>query len=481
MVVAAWSFFLFLHYISKTEYLALFTSRLLHSAAVFIPACYLHFIIRLLGIERKRPLQRAYALSIIFLIAAFTPYFVSGVEPKLNFNFYSTAGPLYSLWMLSYLGIAGYGIYLMLKNYSLSSSVKKTQIKYVLVASVIGFAGGLTIYPLFYNIFIAPVGEHIIFLYPVIFTIAVLKHNLLDLNIVIKRTIVYSISVILITLVYLIVVLLSERLLRNMVGYQSLSVTLIAAVVIALLFTPIKNRVQSIADRFYVNGAYHRFKKEFLESDRRKAMANLAAGMAHEIRNPLTAIKTFAEYLPEKYNDADFREKFSRIVTTEVDKIDSLISQLLEFAKPSVLKVSAVNIHDVLENTLNLLSGETIKFNIRVSKDYTKEKGIIYADANKLRHVFLNILKNAIESMQGGGELRVSTSCTEDRFRIEITDTGVGIKQKDLNRIFDPFYSLKEKGTGLGLAIAKSIVTEHGGSISVKSNPGSGTVFTLLL
>lgn len=369
----------------------------------------------------------------------------------------------------------------MFKNYPLASPLKKNQIKYVLLASFIGFTGAATIYPLFYDIPFAPIGEHIIFLYPVIFTLAVLKHNLLNLNIVIKRTAVYSVSVILITLAYLITVLLAERLLRDVVGYQSLWSTIIAAVGIALLFTPVKNRVQRIIDKFYITSAYQRFQKELLESDKQRALAHLAAGMAHEIRNPLTAIKTFSEYLPQKFNDADFREKFSRIVTGEVDKINSLIAQLLEFAKPSQLKISPCDIHALLDDTLNLLSADIIKNNIKLTKAYTRKDSVVNVDPNKLKHVFFNIIKNGIEAMKGGGSLTVATHREHDRLVIEISDNGCGIKDRDLSRIFEPFYSSKEKGTGLGLAVAESIITEHGGAIQAKSTPGCGTTFIISL
>jgi signal transduction histidine kinase len=479
--VALWSLFLFFHYISKTQQQALITLKVLHSAAVFIPACYLEFIVNLLGIDKKRPIRIVYSFSIMFLLLSFLPSFILKVEPKLIFDYYATAGPFYFTWIIAYASVTSYGMYLMLKHYSRFSANKKNQTKYVFAASLIGFAGGATVYPLFYDIEILPVGEHIIFLYPIVFTIAVLKHNLMDINIVIKRAIVYSVSVIIITIVYLITVLLLERSLQHVVGYRSLWATVTAAIAIALLFNPLKNRIQRLTDRIYISGEYNRLKKELLESDKSKALANLAAGLAHEIRNPLTAIKTFSEYLPKKYNDKIFRENFSRIVSSEVSKINSLITQLLEFAKPSALCKKTVNIEKLLDYTLELLSGEMLKTGIKLDKRYEAKDPNIDADPNKMKHLFLNIIKNSIEAMCRGGVLTVKTYRKDNRFNIEITDTGEGIDNKDLNRIFEPFYSTKQKGAGLGLAIAQSIIAEHCGRISAKSTPGHGTVFTLSL
>ncbi|MFC1807214.1 ATP-binding protein [Candidatus Omnitrophota bacterium] len=479
LIVACWSFFLLLHYLSDTPASALFTARFLHVAAVFIPPSYLNFIVNLLRLNKKKVVLYSYIASFLLLILVPTTFFIKGVEGKLFFKFYAQAGNLYILWIIAYILISGYGIYLLLTSLSSVSSSNKNQIRYVLVASIIGLAGGATILPLFYNILIPPLGEHIIFLYPIIFTYAVLKHNLLDLNLVIRRTLVYSISLLLISLSYIVLILLSERLLQNAMGYNSLWITLWAAVLIAILFNPVKNRVQSLIDKFYVKSQYQRLQKELLESDKRKALVTLASGLAHEIRNPLTAIKTFAEYLPKKFDDADFREKFSRIVSQETTKINSLISQLLEFAKPSALSIAPCDMHELLEYTLNLLSAEMIKYNIRLVKDSTHKGAIVSADSNKIRQVFFNIIKNAIEAMPKGGTLRVTSHKVDKKLCVEIGDTGSGIKNKDLGRIFEPFYSTKDTGTGLGLAVVHSILKEHDATISAKSAPKSGTIFTI--
>ncbi|MFH1645066.1 MAG: ATP-binding protein [Candidatus Omnitrophota bacterium] len=479
--VALWSFFLLLHYLAKGEKIALTTVHILHIFAILIPSFYLHFVTSFLNLKKPNIIKIAYSVSSFFIISSFTPYFIKKVEPKIFFNFYATAGPLYTAWIFSYISLSAYGIYLLIKNYQISIPERKNQIRYLIASSAIGFTGGITIFPLFYNIQLPPIGEHIIFLYPLIFSVAVIKHNLLDLNIVIKRTIVYSLSVILITLIYLVTVLILEKLLRNFVGYQSFLTTLIAAVSIAIIFTPIKNKIQSFIDKLYVTTTYQRLQKELLESDKRKALSVLAAGMAHEIRNPLTAIKTFAEYLPQKYNDSIFREKFSRLVTSETERINALIIQLLEFAKPSKLRNEELNINNLLDDTLDLLSGEMVKHNIELVKEFTTNSSmVIKADAIKIKHVLFNILKNSIEAIGRNGRIIVKTT-RKDKLQIEISDTGCGMKIKDIGRIFEPFYSSKESGTGLGLAVVQSIVKEHNGIITVKSTPGIGTCFTVTL
>lgn len=218
--------------------------------------------------------------------------------------------------------------------------------------------------------------------------------------------------------------------------------------------------------------------EELMRSERLKAVSTLAAGMAHEIKNPLTAIKTFTEYLREKKDDPEFIDKFERIVGTEVDKINNIVHQLLDFAKPAPLKLETANINNILDDTLSLLSNDIIKHNIRLIKEYSPLPDM-QADPNQLKQAFLNIILNAIEAMSSGGELSVGTqtvvSGQVSRVQVIIKDTGAGIPQKDLPHIFDPFYSTKDKGTGLGLSITYEIIKKHSGSISVESEAGKGT------
>lgn len=485
--VALWSVFLFLHYLSKTHRFALVTVHLLHIGAVFIPSCYLYFITNLLGIskDKKKVVSFCFILSFIFLGLSFTPYFIKGVSPKLNFAYYGDAGPLYIFWIIAYFAIAIYSLLLLLKEMATATS-KKNQVRYVLGASIIGFAGAATIYPLWYNIAIPPFGEHIVFLYPIILALAVLKHKLLDIEIVVRKTITYSLLAGFITIIYLLIVLLTERLFKNIIGYQSLLATIASAIVIAIMFTPVKSRIQFLVDKFYIGGGraqmqkeFEKFKTQLEQSDKMKAVATLAAGMAHEIRNPLTAIKTFTEYLPEKFNDAIFREKFTRIVGSEVERINSTVGQLLEFAKPKNLNLKKTNIHNLLNDTLLLLSEQMIKNKIILNKDYGDFSPYISANPDKLRHIFFNIFKNAIESMKNDKKsLTIKTGLNKDLI-VEIKDTGCGMTEEQIKRAYDPFFSTKEGGTGLGLSIVHSIIKEHNGNIEIKSALNKGTTVIL--
>lgn len=226
-----------------------------------------------------------------------------------------------------------------------------------------------------------------------------------------------------------------------------------------------------------------RLKEEIRRTDRLRAVATLAAGMAHEIKNPLTSIKTFTEYLDVKFDDKDFRDKFKRIVGSEVDRINTIVGNLLDFAKPRPLSQRRVNVNKLLEETLALLSNDFIRRKIDVIRGYgPKATDTIKADPNRLKQAFLNLFLNAMDAMKTGGKLVVEMDKTKDgSLQITIEDTGKGISEETLSHIFDPFYSSKETGTGLGLSIVHGIIKEHGGQITCESETEKGTRFIITL
>jgi len=220
-------------------------------------------------------------------------------------------------------------------------------------------------------------------------------------------------------------------------------------------------------------------------ADRLSSLGLLTAGLAHEIRNPLVAIRTFTQLLPERYEDADFREGFQNLALKEVDRICGLINDLLSFARPSPPKVAEENINDVVDGVVRILETEAKEKNVEISRDFTANLPKAWIDREQMKQVFMNLILNAIQAMQNGGAIFVSTRliAKEDtngsgRFvQVEIKDTGVGIPEENLDHIFDPFFTSKEEGSGLGLSVSHQIVQEHGGHMTVKSEAGSGTSF----
>jgi len=221
-------------------------------------------------------------------------------------------------------------------------------------------------------------------------------------------------------------------------------------------------------------------------ADRLASLGTLTAGLAHEIRNPLVAIKTLTQLLPERLDDEEFRGQFLKIAAGEVDRISSLVNELLEFARPSDPKLELEDIDTILDGMILLVSTETKKKQINIFKDYSSNLPPIQVDREQIKQVFLNILLNAIEATTENGKITVKTRSFmkpggELYLQIEFNDTGCGISGEYIEDIFNPFFTTKSTGSGLGLSISNQIIQEHRGYIDVESQLGKGSSFFINL
>jgi two-component system sensor histidine kinase AtoS len=214
-----------------------------------------------------------------------------------------------------------------------------------------------------------------------------------------------------------------------------------------------------------------------------KVVGELAAGLAHEIKNPLAGMKVSIEVLLHELDLPDADREILRRVTDEILRIELLMRELLNFARPPRPQLDIVNINKVLDKAA-ILSGKNPSFSsVKVIKEYDNRAPGTMADPLQLQQVFMNLLLNAAEAMPGGGTLLLKTLYDDNSnsLHIMISDSGKGIDEKAMARIFQPFFTTKAKGTGLGLAITKRLIEQHEGNISVRNNPGGGTTFRILL
>ena len=241
--------------------------------------------------------------------------------------------------------------------------------------------------------------------------------------------------------------------------------------------------------------AIRKLEEQVRRSDRLASIGTLAAGMAHEIKNPLVCLKTFIQLLPSRYDDPDFRNNFTPLLGNEVERINTIVLQLLNFSRPVNPTLVPLSLHDTLDAAWQLAAQQIRAKGLVFERQYNAVRDDLLGDQNLLGQVFLNLLLNGIDAMENGGMLTVSTR-TVDRqdpawhqrppeadawIEVLVRDTGRGIAPEHRERIFDPFFTTKDTGTGLGLSVAHGIVLEHRGLIDVESVPGTGTCFRVLL
>jgi len=224
--------------------------------------------------------------------------------------------------------------------------------------------------------------------------------------------------------------------------------------------------------------------KRELETSRRLAsLGRLAAGVAHEIRNPLSSIKGFATYFKERYKDNPDDQKTSEIMIQEVDRLNRVITQLLEFARPPAIQKKPTSLQSLIQHSLKMIERQASAKEIQILSHLPSEIKEIDLDPDGINQVLLNLYLNAIEAMEQGGTLSVSLSSEESSpwVKIIVSDTGTGISKEDLEHIFDPYFTTKQTGTGLGLAIVHKIIEAHRGEVKAESEVGRGTTVSVLL
>lgn len=222
--------------------------------------------------------------------------------------------------------------------------------------------------------------------------------------------------------------------------------------------------------------------KHLLQSEKMAAIGQLAAGLAHEIYNPLNVISGFTELLLKQRGgeDAETRRHLEEIYR-EAGRCQALIAELLRFAKPKRPDRAPADLGATLKETLSLIQAQARAQGVAVSLDLPEGLPEVVADREQLKQVFLNLLLNACQAMPAGGELAARAYLSDGCLCFEIRDTGVGIDPRDLDDIFNPFFTTKAEGTGLGLALSYAVVESHNGTLTVRSEPGRGAVFTLSL
>ena len=224
-------------------------------------------------------------------------------------------------------------------------------------------------------------------------------------------------------------------------------------------------------------------RRQIRRSDQLASVGRLAAGVAHEINNPLTGVLAFADLMRDKENmDQQDREDLE-VIIRETKRVREIVRGLLDYARETPSLKTSLNVNEIVRQTTQLLGKREAFQNVNIVELLADDLPPVNGDRNQLQQVFLNLALNACEAMPDGGTLQISTSLAGNRVVIEVTDTGCGIKPEHIEQIFDPFFTTKPvgKGTGLGLSVSCGIVQQHDGTLEVESAPGKGATFTVTL
>jgi signal transduction histidine kinase len=580
--VAVWSIGQSLGELSPGHDEVLFWTRINLGGAIFIPAFYLPFVLALLNKLKthRRILQVNFLLALVFILSDLTPLFVAEVARRPSFRYYPVPGPFYYLFPLYFFLVVGYGLFKLFQAVKGSLGNRRNQLFYVILASLLGFGGGVTAFFPTFNINIPSLAYLLVPLYLLIVIYAILKHRLLDISVVIRRGLIYSILTLIIAALYVLLILFLGRAFQSLTGWNSILATAFFVFALVAVFEPLRAAIAAGVDHIFFRGKYDYQKtlkelsaaavtifdpeelerkvvgaiqatlkvdlveiskekevspafelslpmaakgsvvgtlnlgpklsgegyteedidllttlanqvaiarenanlyREILRADKLAALGTVAAGLAHEIKNPLASLKGMTQILPENLTDPGFVKNYVEMVPRQLDRINTIVETLMRIGKPQKYAMTGVNLSKILDDLFRLMENQARKKNIVFKKEWEPDL-LVQGDAEQLMQVFMNLILNAIDAMPKGGTLIIKGVGEEGKgVRVEVGDTGVGIPADKLKNVFDPFFTTKEAGMGLGLAVTYRIIKEHNGEIEVKSRMGEGTTFKIWL
>jgi two-component system, NtrC family, sensor kinase len=655
--ISVWSYSYFQWLTAHDANSAVFWARALMAGAIFIPITAFHHLVKLINKKVSlRFIEGNYVFSALLFLMSFSPWVVRDVTQKGIFPFWPNPGPLFHVHFLQFAVLALWGLWIIWRQLKHAYGLRLNQLKLLFVAEIVGWGGGFTNYLLWYDFPVAPYGNILVSVYTLIFAYAMVRYRLLDIEIVLKKSLIYALLLLLLLLPCYFAVLWGQQAAFGTVNYTFSLFTLLLFIMVGFLFPKLRFRTKEALERVLfqkridyretlvrsskdmvsivdlenlsnslvktvsralgtetaslylldeAKGVYnlkanigrekelypkalplrsdpliqrlkgsqegivreelemardemsglqvaekmseleaeisvpitskekligilnlgHKERKEIYSNedlellstlanqaaiaienarlyenlkqsqdtlrraDRLSSLGLLTAGLAHEIRNPLVAIRTFTQLLPERYDDAEFREGFQGLALKEVDRICGLINDLLSFARPSRPNVAEESMNDVVDGIARILETEAKEKGVGITRDFALNLPRVWIDREQMKQVFMNLILNAIQAMGEGGLISIATRLTSrndpghtgEFLQVEIRDTGVGIPPENLDHIFDPFFTSKEEGSGLGLSISHQIVQEHGGYVTVESKVGVGTTFFINL
>ena len=220
---------------------------------------------------------------------------------------------------------------------------------------------------------------------------------------------------------------------------------------------------------------------KLIQAERLATAGKMSASFAHEIRNPLSSMRMLSQMLMQKPETSDEQRRSLQYILEEIERIDNIVKGLMDFARPTTLNLEQQPLVPTLQSVLALMEANLTHHQIQLVSELGSDLPDFQFDSDKIKQAFMNVVLNAMEAMPQGGTLTVYTFKQEDSVCIKVTDTGIGISEEDIEHLFEPFFTRKDKGTGLGLANVKRILEEHNGTVEIESTPGKGTTVSLWL
>ena len=486
--VAAWSYPYIFWPLATTKEGALLAFQLLHISACFISIFYLNFVLRWLGLyeKRKYTVYFGYLLSLFFVCFIPTTLFIKDMVPKFSMRFWAEPGILYHFYLVMFFSYFLYSSYLLLKSCYQETSIKRQQIKLILVGMVLGFFGGSTNYFLWYNINLPPYGNILVASFVIFTAISILKYNLFRIKVIATESFVASLWVFL-----LVRTLLSSTVIDAIINFILFVSTLVIGIfLVRSVEKEVSQRehIEKLAGDLALANNQLKFANEKLKGlDKQKT--EFVSMASHQLRSPLTAIKGYTSMLLEG-SFGPIGEKACEAIDRVFQSSQKLVDIIEDFLNITRIElgrmkyeISDFDLDKLVEQVIGEQKPNIEKRGLVISSETDGQNHIISADTGKVSQVISNILDNATKYTEKGW-IKVKVETIKNNIRLTVQDSGVGIDPTTRLNLFEKFIRADDAGktniigTGLGLYVAKQIMEGLGGKIWAESEgKGKGSTF----
>ena len=446
---------------------------------VWIAPAFHHFVTVFVEKEARVFVRLQYLIGLAFVCFVPSRWFFSSYRLFFNSFYFANAGPLFYVFLLWWMGSICYSHKMLLDALAESSQARRNQIKYFLLATILGFSGGSYGYLANMGFDLYPWGDFTVPLYPWIMSMAIVRHRLLDITVVIRKTLVYSLLTAILAGVYMTFVILITRGLGSLVAAPGIYSSAAATAVVAILFHPLQLRIQRWVNR--------RFPREALDP---VFLQEATGRFIHEIKRPLAKITLPAQLALSDLNDlqASASKEDAVRLAKVAERLHYIVGESMDAARhiEAIRSVSAagssmgpVSLDQILTRTLASFTADLERANIQMTLMIPPELPVILGNADQLEIAFSNVTRNAIEALAGSAkaeqrQLRLQISADATFVSVRIADNGPGIPPADMAHVFEPYFSSKgSKGMGLGLYLVDQIIRRHGGSIEALNDQGA--------
>jgi len=481
---------------------------------IHIPVFYMHAVMHMIQSKYLRPVMiavytTAWALSLTCLFKQ-EPFamFIADTFWYMYDQYYVIKGSIYyTICFVWWQVLVAITTYLLLRYYMAVMPEKKTVMKCLLVGFPMGFIGGTSNFFQSWGLEIYPWGNFGVPFYVLIIGYAIFQYKFLDISFVLRKGVVYSLLIAIVSGMYFVTILLFEPVISRVVGEAGTASGLLAAILLGVVYAPMRLRLEFFVDQTIFRG-YHQqithqnqmIQEELARTEKFTTMSKITEGVIEEINTPLKDINSYSKEGLSKLENKEFVMQAAVTIDQQVDVINELLQKLLKFSNPEALALQNASIHNVIDDVLDILKKEFEEKKIELVSDFqTKGGEFLKIDPAQIRQALYNLCHYSAQSMAETGCTLVihtglkhaslvrqekSDSQVEKFFEVIIKGTGKGIPQEKLATIFDPFHGGRgqaEEKTGLELSIAHRIIKDHGGYIFVESEQEKGTTFTVEL